>query len=72
MAKVRVPVELRPPSRYGQWRHTYSGRFFRVNGIYRVPVKGDYYWSPWFGVSQAMFDFYVVDGGAFVLLERVK
>lgn len=68
MAKVRVPKEHRPPSRFGEWAHDKG--LFRVSGIYRNPRKGEIFWD-WLNecVSEAQFDF---DWAVCVILERVK
>ncbi|OGT58050.1 MAG: hypothetical protein A3E01_06570 [Gammaproteobacteria bacterium RIFCSPHIGHO2_12_FULL_63_22] len=50
--KVRVPKELRPPSRFGVFEDPavssfdYYKGFFQVRGVFQVPRRGEYYWHP--------------------------
>lgn len=58
MAKIRVPKELRPPSRYGVYKHHFSDAMVKVSGEYRPPVFGEYFWNVKHQhVGQAMTDF---------------
>jgi hypothetical protein len=54
MAKVRVPKELRPPSRFGAFPdpeynpEVYGEIFcglFRCTGKFRQSKRGEYYWN---------------------------
>lgn len=75
MAKVRVPKELRPPSRFGAFAddHSIPGSPhygpWKVKGVFRQPKPGEAYWmdSEW-GVliSQG------TKRGPRVILERVE
>lgn len=50
MAKVRVPPELRPPSRHEPFKDPvpsswdYYQGLFKVTGTFRIPKQGEYYW----------------------------
>jgi hypothetical protein len=82
MAKVRVPKELRPPSRTnvfdGCSPHEICKGRFRVKGLFRSPKMGEFFWvsKETAGMagngngyaSIAVFDF---KGCPRVILERV-
>jgi hypothetical protein len=74
MAKVRVPRERRPPTRFGKITKVASQitehQAFRVVGEYRSPREGEYFWNVFFGhVSRAAFDY---DQCHRVILEPVQ
>lgn len=62
MAKVRVPREKRPPTRFGQ---IMGGEYswvpkvpFKVSGTYRTPKRNEFFWDAVHGkVNQAAFNF---------------
>lgn len=71
MAKVRVPKELRPPSRFNAFPGPRIGvtGSFKVIGVYRYPNIGEYFWSSCGMVELAPISFRFSKR---VILERVK
>ncbi len=69
MAKVRVPKDHRPPSRFGHFKCRWDGAIVKVSGVYRLPKEGEYFWESSGYASMAHFDF---EHAVRVIMERVK
>ena len=69
--KVRVPKELRPPSRFGAFRcpRLPQRGEYRVAGVYRNPREGEFFWSMYGEIEVARLNF---KHSPRVILERVK
>lgn len=77
MAKVRVPKELRPPSRFEPFEDPeasgqplYSGKF-RCTGKYRNVKRGEYYWICHPGEPKQVMYAYTSLNIPYVILERL-
>lgn len=70
--KVRVPQSLRPPKRFEAFkaRTTGGGKgVFKVKGVYRLPRRGEWFWSSDKYAECAPLDFKFT---VRVILERVS